>query len=90
MRNKFPGVCYRCGHTVKAGQGHFEQYAGGWRTQHADCAIEHRGTNYARGVDPIIRQRARATVHGNAGDHRTICSRSSNCVYPACLCSATN
>lgn len=42
MRNKYPGKCYRCGQLVKAGDGHFERYLGGWRTQHAACAIAHR------------------------------------------------
>ncbi len=42
MRNKYPGVCYRCGRTVEKGAGHFERHKGGWRTQHAECAIKHR------------------------------------------------
>lgn len=44
MRNKYPGICYRCGKTVASGDGHFERYKGSrkWRTQHATCAIEHR------------------------------------------------
>ena len=42
MRNKYAGPCYRCGQTVAPGDGHFERHNGGWRTQHADCAIEHR------------------------------------------------
>lgn len=37
MRNKHEGVCYRCGETVAVGDGHFERFAGGWRTQHASC-----------------------------------------------------
>lgn len=44
MRNRFPGQCYRCQEHVPAGEGHFERFAGGWRVQHAACAIEHRGT----------------------------------------------
>jgi hypothetical protein len=47
MRNKYAGTCYRCGQTVAPGDGHFERHNGGWRTQHADCAIEHRSTNRA-------------------------------------------
>jgi hypothetical protein len=54
MRNKFPGVCYRCGKTVEPWKGHFERIKGGswgnrWRIQHAECAIKYRGTkkNYA-------------------------------------------
>lgn len=47
MRNQFAGTCYRCGKTVEAGAGHFERMPWGsaikWRTQHADCAIAHRG-----------------------------------------------
>ena len=43
MRNRFPGTCYRCGKIVEAGAGHFVRFQGSWRTQHADCAIEHRG-----------------------------------------------
>lgn len=42
MRNKYPGTCYRCGKLVEKGDGHFERYQGGWRTQHAECAIIHR------------------------------------------------
>lgn len=42
MRNKHPGTCYRCKFRVEAGQGHFERHAGGWRVQHADCAIKAR------------------------------------------------
>jgi hypothetical protein len=44
MRNRFPGTCYRCGEHVEAGAGHFERFRNGWRTQHATCAIECRGT----------------------------------------------
>jgi len=39
MRNKYPGICYRCGKPVAAGKGHFERHNRGWRVQHADCAI---------------------------------------------------
>lgn len=42
MRNRYPGICYRCGKKVKAGDGHFERYAGGWRVQHAKCAVKER------------------------------------------------
>lgn len=44
MRNRFAGPCYRCTETVPAGAGHFERFRGGWRVQHAACAVEHRGT----------------------------------------------
>jgi hypothetical protein len=56
-RNQFEGQCFRCGKTVKAGEGHFERvgkiqrekfgsavWGKKWIVQHADCAIEHRGT----------------------------------------------
>lgn len=42
MRNKYPGICYRCGKFVETGAGHFERYQGHWRTQHANCTIEAR------------------------------------------------
>ncbi len=42
MRNRFAGKCYRCGQLVEAGAGHFERHKGGWRVQHASCAITHR------------------------------------------------
>jgi hypothetical protein len=48
MRNRFPGECYRCKAWVPAGEGHFERIGGGWRVQHAACAIEFRGT-----IDPV-------------------------------------
>lgn len=40
MRNRYPGVCYRCGHMVGKGDGHFERHQGDWRTQHALCKRE--------------------------------------------------
>lgn len=46
MRNKFEGVCYRCGDIVKPKAGHFERWGGGWRVQHAECAIKYRGTDH--------------------------------------------
>lgn len=51
MRNKYPGICYRCGKQVDARAGHFERYQGGWRLQHATCAIKYRGTtqHYLKG-----------------------------------------
>lgn len=44
MRNRYPGKCYRCGETVEAGAGHFERLGRTWRVQHAECAIQFRGT----------------------------------------------
>jgi len=44
MRNQYGGPCYRCSEWVSPGDGHFEHHNGGWRTQHASCAIEFRGT----------------------------------------------
>lgn len=51
MRNKYPGKCYRCGEIVRAQEGHFERHGRGWRTQHATCAIAHRGTDHKFGKD---------------------------------------
>lgn len=50
MRNKFDGVCYKCGLLVKAGTGHFERIPfkkrgpgdPKWRTQHTYYA-DHGG-----------------------------------------------
>lgn len=42
MRNKYPGICYRCAKDVVPGHGHFERFKGGWRVQHASCAIKYR------------------------------------------------
>ena len=44
MRNKYPGICYRCGKIVNTNEGHFERYKGSWRVQHAKCAIKFRGS----------------------------------------------
>ena len=62
MRNKFRGVCYRCGEVVEKGEGHFEKIrrnhvrapgeAGKWRLQHAECAIEFAGTQTGRPGHP--------------------------------------
>lgn len=46
MRNKFKGVCYRCGKEVLPGEGHFQRSSKGkwkWVVQHAACAIKYRG-----------------------------------------------
>jgi hypothetical protein len=51
MRNKYPGICFRCGKRVEPRQGHFERAWGGadrWRVQHAECAIKYRGTMVGR------------------------------------------
>lgn len=42
MKNRFPGTCYRCSGPVEKGAGHFERHLGGWRLQHAECAIKAR------------------------------------------------
>ncbi len=42
MRNKHPGVCYRCGKRVEVGEGHFQRSKGKWIIQHAQCAIDAR------------------------------------------------
>lgn len=42
MRNKYPGMCYRCNLRVEKNEGHFERHKGSWRTQHAQCAIDAR------------------------------------------------
>lgn len=60
MRNKYAGTCYRCGQRVEPGKGHFERHEGGWRTQHADCAIKAREAREARAAQPDARARADA------------------------------
>lgn len=65
MRNRYPGTCYRCGDHVAAGDGHFERFRGAWRTQHATCAIEMRGTpDPLRAADQQQRREARAVGTG--------------------------
>lgn len=65
MRNRYPGTCYRCSTHVPAGEGHFERFRGGWRVQHATCAIEMRGTpDPARAADRLRRLRWLATQTG--------------------------
>ena len=53
MRNRQPGLCYRCGRWCAEGEGHFEKNPKGWRVQHADCAIKYRGTSHH--FDPTVR-----------------------------------
>lgn len=58
-RNRYPGTCYRCGQRVEPGDGHFERVPeGGWRVQHAGCAIRWRGTKRHYLDDPDLPQRA--------------------------------
>lgn len=57
MRNKYPGICYRCGEMVNKGAGHFERIkGGGWRVQHAECAIKHRN-KASSSVNPVLENR---------------------------------
>lgn len=42
MRNRYAGMCYRCGKHVPEGAGHFERHQGGWRVQHASCVLKHK------------------------------------------------
>jgi curved DNA-binding protein CbpA len=68
MRNKYPGTCYRCGKRVEAGDGHFERFRGRWRTQHATCAIENRGTpDTDRLSDQLDKLKRDATATGKRG-----------------------
>jgi hypothetical protein len=72
MRNSFPGICYRCGLMVEAGDGHFERLPTKgvgikWRVQHASCALRWRGlptptTEHARSVreDYVAKQRRKS------------------------------
>jgi hypothetical protein len=79
MRNRFPGKCYRCGEVVASGDGHFERFGRGWRTQHASCAIEYRGTpDPARAALSEARLLQRATGTGRAAQRarKTIRERS--------------
>ena len=65
MRNKHPGICYRCGKNVAAGDGHFERFGSSWRLQHATCAIEYRGTpDPAREALNLAKTKARAAGTG--------------------------
>lgn len=65
MRNRFPGTCYRCGERVEIGAGHFERFQEGWRTQHAGCAIKHRGVpDPAREAVALSRLAAQAAQTG--------------------------
>lgn len=47
MRNRYAGICYRCGKWCAKGAGHFERQGYKWRVQHAECAIIHRNPKYA-------------------------------------------
>ena len=60
MRNRYPGMCYRCKRPVAAGDGHFERIRSEhrkpgdpkWLLQHAVCAVEFRGTDVGRNTPP--------------------------------------
>ena len=41
-RNKYEGKCYRCGETVKPGDGYYERHNGKFRVQHVKCCKEAR------------------------------------------------
>jgi hypothetical protein len=52
MRNKYPGMCYRCSLRVEKNEGHFERHKGSWRTQHAQCAIDARDRKQTNSLNP--------------------------------------
>jgi len=56
VRNKYPGLCYRCHKWVAKGEGHFERYKGRWRTQHASCCIVYRDLKYQEPTPELIGQ----------------------------------
>ena len=67
MRNRFSGSCYRCTNIVGVGEGHFERFHGGWRLQHASCAIKHRGTpDPEREADTLTRMKRAAAGTGKS------------------------
>lgn len=37
MRNRYAGICYKCGCTVPPGYGFFERHNGRWRVQCVKC-----------------------------------------------------
>lgn len=42
MRNKYPGICYKCGEFVAKNEGHFERHNKGWRVIHVECVFQQR------------------------------------------------
>lgn len=43
MRNKFKGLCYKCGKPVEVGQGFFEKIRGkSWKVKHATGTIQEK------------------------------------------------
>lgn len=49
-RNKYAGVCYYCKKHVPAGAGHYERYAGSWRTIHVECVFKQRAEKAQNGL----------------------------------------
>lgn len=74
MRNRFSGICYRCGERVEKQEGHFERTKGGWLLQHAECAIEYRGTEVGKSEPIGIRPTKKQTLNFyTTGDrHETV------------------
>ena len=67
-RNKYPGICYRCGKGVPVGYGHFEKIRGGpgWRIKCVKCASGRVITDKDPGV-----VRARILAGKEKKDERT-------------------
>ena len=42
MRNKYPGICYKCGKYVAKNEGHFERQHGQWLVIHVECVFQQR------------------------------------------------
>lgn len=56
-RNKYPGMCYRCGDWVPVGYGHFERHGSHWRIKCVRCTSGRTVTD----EDPcVLRARALA------------------------------
>lgn len=67
MRNKFPGLCFRCGDAVPAGRGHFQRLAGRWVVRCLKCVGKGNVARH-READAARRQTEPGYVRGGADD----------------------
>ena len=60
MRNRYEGICYKCGCHVPVGYGYFERHLGHWRVQCVKCCNGRKVRETDREVIRAKRLRAEA------------------------------
>ena len=63
-RNRYPGICYRCGKPVPVGYGHFERHGAGWLIKCVKCTSGRK----VRDTDPEVVRAKKLAVQAGEGE----------------------